>query len=60
VRRAEAPDVAGGELELRIDCRECRRGDPYGDHQPMSGMHQDDAGNRLVEPDHVNRQATLK
>src|SRR6516162_7013895 len=53
-------DVAGGELELRIDRREGRRGDPDGDHQPMDRMDQDDAENRSVEPDHVEQACDIE
>jgi hypothetical protein len=52
--------VACGEFELGINRSKRRRGDPDRDHETMHCMHEHDAGNRAVEPDHIERRAMLR
>jgi hypothetical protein len=48
-------DIAGGELELDIDRGKSRRGDPDRDHKTMHCVHEHDAGDRAVEPNHIKQ-----
>ena len=42
------------------NCGKCRSGNPYRDHQPMHRVHEDDAGDSAVKPDHVEQAGDVQ
>ena len=51
--QARGAEVARGELEVAVDRRERRRGDPHREYQAVHRVHQDHAGHGPVQPELV-------